>query len=279
MMCRSLLSLFVMIGSAGASWAGYSQHWNWKRPPDAAKVKQCIEQMRKVLQASPVPLAGDDGTGTPLLQEGMLAFNQKGPDEEIGEPFVFPGRPGQNFCKTNGKPYDAVVVACLLVVMDHFSREEISFGSDGNIAEGAWDAGIELYKKVFGKEPRYSKESGFTGFLNNIKLVPAWTSAQLWIVLALLGFGTLAGWYVFHPRPDFQIHIQKEGVAVVNGKFPEVHLPALRTFFHQDLPMKRDALVRGWYYKDGHVKLDFAGPISDREQQRVRNFFTSLRLH
>src|SRR5438874_13007647 len=102
--------------------------------------------MREVLTASSAALAGADGSGAPLISDALFTFNMKGSDLEIGEPFIFPGKsttlPGLNFCKTNGKPYDAVVVACLLVVMDHFTKEDISFGSDGHMNEGAWDAGV-----------------------------------------------------------------------------------------------------------------------------------------
>jgi hypothetical protein len=281
-MRRVLLCVVFLLLYAPACWAGYAHNWTWKKAPDPVKVKKCIEDMRKVLYASPVPLAGTDGDGKPFITDEVLAFNMKGSEKEIGEPFIFPGKadplPGLNFCKTNGKPYDVVTVACLLVAMDHFSKEDISIGSDGHWSEGAWDAGVDLYKKVFGRDPHFSRDAGFSGIVSNINLVPSWNLSQLWIAAGLLAFGALALWYFFNPRPDFQIYLQPQGNPTVNGKFPQAHLDALRSFFQQDLTVKEGALVKGWYFKDGQVKLDISGSLSDREQQRVRNFISSLRL-
>lgn len=281
-MRRVLPCFVVLLLCPPSSWAGYTQYWTWKKSPDGAKIKKCIDDMRKVLNASPVPLAGFDGDGKPRISDTVLTFNMKGNDKEIGEPFNFPGKtdplPGLNFCKTGGKAYDVVVVACLLVVMDHFTKEDISFGSDGQWSDGAWDAGVELYRKVFGRDPHFTRDGGFTGLVSNIKLIPNWNLNQLWLVLGLLVFGGLALWYVFNPRPDFQIYLKPQGSPTVNGKFPQVHLDSLRSFFQHDLAPKSDALVKGWYFKDGQVKLDISGSLSDREQQRVRNFISSLRM-
>jgi hypothetical protein len=70
------------------------------------------------------------------------------------EPFVFPGELGFNFCKTEGKPYDAVVTACLLVAHDHFPTSVLSIDSDGSYSEGDWEEGIKLYSSVLGRIPR-----------------------------------------------------------------------------------------------------------------------------
>jgi hypothetical protein len=281
-MRRAFLCIAVLLVGAPACWAGYAQNWTWKKSPDAAKVKKCIEDMRRVVYASPVPLAGSDGDSKPIINDNLLVFNMKGSDKEIGEPFIFPGTtdplPGLNFCKTNNKAYDPVVVACLLVAMDHFTKEDISFGSDGNWSEGAWDAGIDLYKKVFGREPHFSRDTGFSGIVSSIKLAPNWNLNQLWIAAGFLAFGAVAVWFFFNPRPDFQIYLQPQGSAKVNGKFPQTHVDALRSFFQQDMSIKQDALVKGWYFKDGQVRLDISGALTDREQQRVRNFISSLRL-
>ncbi len=275
----TILSLLAVMTFTNPSHAGYSHYWTWKKSPESSKVQKCIEDMKKVLAASKVPLAGAEGEGTPSIMHNSLVFNQRGDEENIGEPFVFPGRTGMNFCKTNGKDYDPVVVACLLVVMDHFTPEEVSIKSDGDMKGGDWDEGIELYKKVLGKNPNLTAtKDGVLGVLKNIASQRKWSSEHLWIAAGLLAFAGVAAWWVFNPRPDFQIMFQRDGNAHVLVKFPEAHVGALRTFFKQDLPMKRNACVRGWYDKGGRVRLDFAGPISDREQQRVRNFFSTLRL-
>lgn len=267
---------YLLIALLPAGNMGYGHNWTWKSSPDSAKLKKCIEEMKLILQASPVPLASVEGKGEPTIRDGILTFNMKGEDDEIGEPFVFPGRTGYNFCKTNGKGYDPVVTACLLVVMDHFSKDECTVGSDGDINKD-WAEGVALYKKVLGREPKTGKSSTISDFIKNIDLKPKWDGNRLWIVFGLLGLGGMVAWYVFNPRPDFTIFFEKEGNAYVKGAFPQAHTDAVRVFFKQDLPMKRNALVKGWNINGGRFRLAFAGPISDREQQRIRNFFAMLR--
>jgi len=267
--------LLLLLFTANAH-AGYSRSWTWKSPPDSAKLKKCIDEMKMILQASPVPLASVDGTGQPTIRDSILTFNMKGDDEEIGEPFVFPGRTGYNFCKTNGKPYDVVVAACMLVMLDHFSKDEVVISSDGDSKE-EWEEGAALFKKVLGRSPKNTKSSALTEILGNIDLKPKWDSSRLWIVFGLVGIGIAVAWYLFNPKADFTIFFEKQGNAYVKGTFPEAYAGAVRVFFKQDLPMKRNAMVRGWNERDGRFRLAFAGPISDREQQKIRNFFAMLR--
>jgi hypothetical protein len=274
-----IVLLLVLVGLAVATpaRAGYSQYWNWRKPPDAGKVRRCIQDMRKVIAGSPVPLAGAEGDGSPLITDSDLIFNQKGDEESTGEAFIFPGRAGRNSCKTNGLAYDRVVVACLMVVRDHFTPEEVSFDSDGGRTD-AWADGIALYKRVFGKDPNISKDSKLSSFLDNIDLKPTWSSKQLWIAIGLLALGGGLLWYFFHPKPDFTIQLSSDGDAVVSGRFPQNHTAALRAFFKDDLPGIGHVMIKGWYDPDGRIRLDFAGSVSQREQQRVRNFIASLRL-
>lgn len=275
MFIHRLSFLFVLLFTTSAQ-AGYSHYWTWKTPPDSAKVKKCIAEMKLILQASPVPLASVEGTGQPTILDSLLTFNMKGSDEDIGEPFIFPGRTGYNFCKTNGKEYDPVVTACLLIVMDHFTKDEVTVKSDGDIATD-WEAGAALYKKVLGRNPKTGKSSALTEILGSIDLKPKWDGGRLWIVFGLVGIGLAVAWYLFNPQPHFTIFFEKQGNAYVKGTFPEVYANAVRVFFKQDLPMKRNAMVKGWNERDGRFRLAFAGPISDREQQKIRNFFGMLR--
>lgn len=270
------LSCLIVLITAGAAHAGYTHYWTWKGTPDPAKVKKCVAEMKLILSASPVPLASVDGTGTPNLLDNLVSFNLKGDEDDIGEPFVFPGRGGHNFCKTNGKDYDVVVTACLLVVMDHFSKDEVAVTSDGKMPED-WAEGIALYKKVLGRSPKLGKGATVADFINNIDLKPKWDTSRLWIVFGLLGFGGLVAWFIFNPRPDFTIYFEREGNAYVKGVFPEAYANSVRVFFKSELPMKRNAMVKGWNESGGRFRLGFAGPISDREQQRIRNFFAMLR--
>lgn len=276
-MLRTSLSLLICFSCCTATLAGYGHNWTWKKSPDSAKLKKCIQEMKFILQASPVRLASVDGTGEPTVLESVITFNMKGEEDDIGEPFVFPGRTGYNFCKTNGKAYDAAVTACLLVVLDHFDNDEVAIGSDGTNKEEDWAEGIELYKKVLGRKPKIGKGSAVTEVLSKINLAPSWDISRLWIVFGLLGIGGLVAWYIFNPRPDFTILFQQDGNAYVKGSFPEAYVQAVRTFFKQDMPMRRNVMVKGWNENDGRMRLSFAGSVSDREQQRIRNFFAMLR--
>ena len=52
---------------------------------------------------------------------------------------------GFNFCKTAQKPYDTVVVACL-IIMRHYLGDSIRVSSDGDRRE--WNDGLTLVQKV-----------------------------------------------------------------------------------------------------------------------------------
>lgn len=274
---RLLLALLVVALPAPAL-AGYSHYWTWKKTPDAAKVRKCAAEMRKVLAASPAKLAGPEGTGKPTALDGILAFNLAGDDDKIGEPFVFPGLfETRNSCKTNGLPYDPVVTACLLVMMDHFTKDEVDIGSDGKIGGGDWDEGIALYKKVFQREPNVSKESGVGALIHNINLKPTWGPDRLFIVIGLAVVGVLAFKFFLNPRPHFTILVEAGRDARVRGRLPEYYANAVREFFHKDLTVPGNVAVKGWIEDGGRFRLAFAGAINEKDQQRVRNFFGMLR--
>jgi len=54
-----------------------------------------------------------------------------------------------NFCKTNKKPYDVAVTACLIAL--DANVEACGLGSDGWASE--WEAGKALFAHATGKEP------------------------------------------------------------------------------------------------------------------------------
>lgn len=280
-MVRLLFVPILLLLTQQTIHAQYGHNWTWKAAPDSVKLRNCVSDMTLLLKATPVPLGGIDGAGEPMTRDAVITFNQKSEGTKVGDPFVFPGNIGYNACKTNKAPYDVTVTACLIVAMEHFSKDEIAIGSDGKINEaGEWKEGITLFRKVFGRDPRFisaEKVASTFEFIKHIDLKPKWESNQLWIVFGLLGVGALAAWYVFNPRPDFTIYFERDGTAYVKGNFPEMYLNAIRTFFKSELPMRRNALVKGWHETGGRFRLGFLGPISDKEQQRIRTFFGMLR--
>ena len=143
---RSIFFLLALLAPHAAH-AGYTHYWKWLEPPPKEALEKCIAEMAKVVAAERGTLAGSSGKGQPTIEKYSIEFNGVG--EMAHEPFTFPDRIGFNFCKTQWKPYDRVVTACLLIARDHFSRDVLQISSDGEW--GAWDSGARLYNQVTGR--------------------------------------------------------------------------------------------------------------------------------
>jgi len=120
--------------------AGISQH--------SARRTAAIRDMAKIVKHSPVPLAGWDGTGKPEIKKTSIVFNGKQPNDY--ETFTFPGEDDFNFCKTERKPYDLIVKACLAVASDVFGND-IKVSSDGGTNPEDWADGVALASRVLGR--------------------------------------------------------------------------------------------------------------------------------
>jgi hypothetical protein len=147
-----LLMLLVNVFFTQIAHAGYTHYWTWRQTPPQETLKKCITEMQRVISTGNQHLAGPDGSGAPVLQETSLEFNGVG--RQAHEPFIFPGKIGFNFCKTQYKSYDKFVVACLLVAADYFPAPILDIKSDGQWSEGDWQEGAALYSTVFGRTPR-----------------------------------------------------------------------------------------------------------------------------
>jgi hypothetical protein len=143
------LVLAVLLFWTSSGRAGYSHYYEWKQKPDEHALRSCLEQMHLVVAAAKNLLAGPDGDGKPKVEALQLEINGRG--EESHEAFIFPAGMGWNSCKTAGKPYDAVVTACLLIARDHFDTDILEIASDGEWEAGDWADGARLYEKVVGK--------------------------------------------------------------------------------------------------------------------------------
>ena len=140
---------------------GYTHYFYRKEKLDASQFKAFTEDVRKILANTDVPLSRYDGNdGSPEITDHSIVFNGVGADShetflinrEFDEPFRQPNEKGFlfAFCKTARKPYDEVVVACLIAAKYHFG-DDIDVSSDGNAAE--WEEGAALYKKATGRIP------------------------------------------------------------------------------------------------------------------------------
>lgn len=126
------------------------------RPPvfDAEAFRSLSHDVARLAEAvrSRVRVRGFDGTGSPTITDEKVVLNG---DAEAGlehEPLViervFQGRlrkgVGFSFCKTNGKPYDVLVVAVLYALIWRFN--DVKFVSDSNEAE--LEPGFALFHSV-----------------------------------------------------------------------------------------------------------------------------------
>lgn len=131
---------------------GYTHFWY--RPLEIPKPTWTLlrEDVAKLIRACPVKIALDAErpNNPPLVSEKLIAFN--GPGGEGHEPFWIPRihtvRPGERakadglwfaFCKTEKKPYDFLVGACLIVLKFHLGTgvRVQSDGSDEDWCQGA----------------------------------------------------------------------------------------------------------------------------------------------
>lgn len=77
----------------------------------------------------PLEIAGGNGDSNPIFSANMVDFNGRG--ELSHETFRIYGDPNKNswdFCKTSRKPYDLLVVACLIAA---YQILDFRFSSDG----------------------------------------------------------------------------------------------------------------------------------------------------
>lgn len=133
---------------------GYTHYWTFKRIPRGQTTKvnkaydKAIKDCQKIVLAyqsiapSAERLAGYSAH-TKLGAYRGININGKG--ELAHETFIlrdyFKANEGGGFCKTDSKPYDAVVVACLAVLKHHLG-ELIDVSSDGRAWE--WTNGVQL---------------------------------------------------------------------------------------------------------------------------------------
>ena len=102
---------------------GYTRYWNIKNDLDDSKFIKFKEISSQIVELFDITL--DDI----IIDDSVVRFNGVGDDAH--ETFVFSKKSGLNFCKTQRKPYDAVVCACLLTAVNIFGSD-ISFSSDGD---------------------------------------------------------------------------------------------------------------------------------------------------
>jgi hypothetical protein len=267
-MCRTSLFLCaacVTLAATPEALAGYTQYFTWQQPPDEARLKACIKDMSRVVAAAGNLLAGPDETGSPVVQPLSIAFNGRG--MEAHEPFVFPGLPGFNFCKTAGKPYDAAVTACLLVARDHFPSATLVIASDGDWND--WSDGAELYQKAFGR-PAVSPLAAPVPPGVYLEPPPTvhQTGRKLLFVVAGLAVLIALAWVALRPRYAFIISIEDGVARVSQGRVAAGVLQDMSEICSRC----RGGFIRGIRVQD-RVRLLFSREIPQDCRQRIQNIW------
>ena len=136
---------------------GYTHYWRFQGTPDKKKMDAGIAACNKVVGKAKVPLANGFGEGEPELRKGKCCFNGRGPDDDHETFMVETGDTGFQFCKTAFKPYDPVVVACL-IALKHTLGGSVTVSSDGRQED--WAEGMELCQEVLGYGGDFKLEVG-----------------------------------------------------------------------------------------------------------------------
>ncbi len=262
-LAAAFLVAFAAIATPSLVLAGYTQYFTWKKPPNDDDLKACIAEMSKIIAAAKNLVAGPGGDGQPKIDALHVQFN--GIADNANETFDFPGDDGFNFCKTEFKPYDAVVTACLLVARDHFPSATLVIGSDGQWNDGDWNDGAQLYHAVTGREPS-------DPIADARELLPGgmpvqddsdWVSKAFWIILAVVVF-----WWVARPRWEFVIFVEKNKIDRVRGVAARPFLVAVDDICREfTIPRGtiRALRIRAW------SRLVFSRSIPADCRQRIHN--------
>jgi hypothetical protein len=168
------------------AFAGYTHYFTWHEKPDDADLKKCVAEMNLLIEVRKDMLVCPDelGVNPGLPKFGTTNVDFNGVGTNANEPFVFPGKYSFNFCKTEVKPYDEVVTACLIVARDHFPPSVLSISSDG-FWDDDWTKGATLYSSVFHRSAKNPIGSSY--------IPGSWLTLSV-VVIALLLLIT-AVWY------------------------------------------------------------------------------------
>ena len=143
---------------------GYTHYWNGNGSKrDVSKFAEFSTVARIAIDLATsrgIELGDFMGEGgEPEVNEKRIAFNGIGDDSH--ESFVVtPEQTDFEFCKTNYKPYDVVVVAVLVLYKYFFP--EIRFSSDGDLGE--LQEGVELASEALGKNLEVFEDEENDGF-------------------------------------------------------------------------------------------------------------------
>lgn len=127
---------------------GYTHYWTLGHPLAPEDIAALAPDVRRIVEASGLAIAGPHGDGEPGYGPDTIALN--GADPDAYESFILAvGDDGFDFCKTGERPYDVVVTAILLLLRDHLGYG-VDLSSDGDA--GDWEPGRLLASRALGRE-------------------------------------------------------------------------------------------------------------------------------
>ncbi len=131
---------------------GYTHYWELKEGITPETFANWTEGVKAIVECAidaGIALGDGNGVDAPVIDENLVCFNGVG--ENGHETFgIALGDTEYDFCKTNQKPYDAVVTASLIYAKQIFG-DDIKIKSDGDWED--WEGGQLLYETVFDIQP------------------------------------------------------------------------------------------------------------------------------
>ena len=127
---------------------GYTHYWEFNGSHTPEQLSSAIAACNKIVRKTKVRL-GDwaGGRKGPDLRKDLCRFNGYGDDAHETFSLSPETAMGFQFCKTAYKPYDLVVVACLVALKHHLGGA-VNVTSDGENYD--WEEGVALCNEVLG---------------------------------------------------------------------------------------------------------------------------------
>ena len=113
---------------------GYTQHWRSRgfTAEQWAQLQECARTIVTRARRAGIGIAGWNGDGAPEYGPDRIAFNGRGPNAY--ETCAIARGRDYSFCKTGRAPYDAAVVA-LLIVAARIAPHAFTWSSEGTAAD------------------------------------------------------------------------------------------------------------------------------------------------
>lgn len=168
---------------------GYTHHWYRKPELNAKKFAAYAQDVTRLLSETNIPL-----THTKMIEgewvhdvDGFRAdaeeinFNGRGSDSHetffvpkaMPESSVLDSGDAYEFTKTARKPYDVLVVACIILGQVHFGKKDFKFSTDGDLPD--LQQGLDLVNNTFGLKLSLIEAEGGGGIevIDRVEIMPA----------------------------------------------------------------------------------------------------------